>query len=328
MAEPVLPPVVVAPKLATPYRDLTKANDLVTKNFPSAHSFAITTETKAGGTTVKSSVKSTEKEGVVGQIEPKYDWKEHNLVFEGTLSTANVFSAKATAKNLGTPGLNFYLKGDRKVASTLAEDKSSVTKVETAATGGVQFNNELAFFVAECKVPLPYQQEVALTSSVHVAPIEQAALGLKLDYTHAEKSVFAYEGKLIGRHENLEGALTYSSKRVAGLHFWHEVNSDFQWAATVAYPLSEKEAANVTVAGAYKLDDFTTVKAKVEAQIDRKAESPSHRFRSGVSLQQKLNLNTTLTVGADINLHQARYGVNDVLLHGADSSCGFELAFK
>jgi len=171
---------------------------------------------------------------------------------------------------------------------------------------------------------------VALTSSVHVAPIEQAALGLKLDYTHAEKSVFAYEGKLIGRHENLEGALTYTSKRVAGLHFWHEVNSDFQWAATVAYPLPEKEftpAANITFAGAYKLDDFTTVKAKVEAQIDR-SDLPSHRFRSGVSLQQKLNLNTTLTVGADINLHQARHGVNDVLLHGADSSCGFELAFK
>jgi len=71
------------------------------------------------------------------------------------------------------------------------------------------------------------------------------------------------------------------------------------------------------------------VKAKVSTKVDRTSNN-DHAFRGGLSIQQKVNANTTVTVGADVNLNNALgIGSGKLLTNvGAASSCGFQISFK
>jgi len=311
---------------AVAYKDLNKSGDLITKSFLTNNSVSITAETKSGDVTVKSSVSGDDKKPFASVLEPKYEWKEHDVVFEGKFSTANAFNAKATFKNVGTDGLNLSVSGDR----TIKEEKKEAKKeaegaliVSNAATGGLQFSHELVNLGVDIKLPIANPKEkISVAGTLHAKPHPNGSVGLKVDYVHGGD--LTGEGKLVGGTDQIEGgvSLTYPEKVVGG-GFWHSYNSNFQWAASASHPLSTKKPTEVNVAGNYKFDDFTTLKAKLTAGFDHGAK-PENTFRGAVSIQQKVNLNTTVTVGADVNFNHA-FGLGKA---GDASSYGFQLGFK
>jgi len=309
---------------AVPYKDLNKSGDLLTRNFLGLNSISITSETKSGDVTIKGSVSGDDKKPFASVLEPKYEWKEHDIVFEGKFSTANAFNAKGTFRNAGTEGLNLSVAGDRVVKKDDKKDKKEVVApaMSNSATGGLQFTHELVNLSVDVKIPIAAPQEkISVASTLHARPHPNASVGLKVDYVHGGD--LTGEGKLVGGTSQIEGGLsvTYPEKVVGG-SVWHSYSSLFQWAASVSHPLGpEKKATVANVAGNYKFDDFTTLKGKLTGNFDAKAENS---FRGAASLQQKINLNTTITVGADININHA-FGLGKA---GDASSYGFQLGFK
>lgn len=71
-----------------------------------------------------------------------------------------------------------------------------------------------------------------------------------------------------------------------------------------------------------QFDDNTTVKSKIAATLDR-SDKAANVFRAGVSLQQKVNDNVTVSVGTDVNLNTWGLGKG-----GDASSFGVQVAFK
>jgi len=309
---------------ASPYRDLVKANDLITKNFLKDNSFAVVTETKAGDVSFKSTVSADNKKPVAAVIEPKYEWKENNLAFEAKISTALTASGKATFKNVGIEGLNLSVQGEKEVK----KEKDEALKLALSGTGGLQFNNELAHLVVDVK--FTNESKLSASGSLHAKPVDNVDVGVKVDW---EDGTTKFEGKLIGGNDDMEGAIAFAyPSKVLGVNFWHSCCAKFQWALGVSAPPSDAKKDPeivVNVAGNYKLDDSTTLKAKVTASVDR-SSSKDHAFRCALSLQQKVNANTTVTVGSDVNVNNAwsigsgKKGTNV----GAASSCGFQIAFK
>jgi hypothetical protein len=297
-----------------------KSNDLVTKNFFANGSFAVTTETKSGDYTFKSNVSGDSKKPVSATLEPKYEWKEHNLAFEGKISTANSATAKATFKNV-VPGLSLHLQGDRALTT-----KDEETKLSQSATAGFTYVNEKVHLTGEAKVPVG--GKIALTASLHAKPVDNFSVGLKADYEVSGQPKF--EGKVIGGNDQTEGAVSVTfPDKVVGVNLWHSLNSNFQLASTVSWPPAAAEGkkavapTSVNVAGNYKFDDHTTLKAKLSAAIDR-TEDAKHVYRYGLSLQQKVNDNVTVSVGTDVNLNHV-WGLGS---SGDDSSYGVQVAFK
>jgi hypothetical protein len=316
---------------ASPYRDLVKANDLVTKNFLSLNSFGVVTETKAGDVSFKSTISGDDKKPFAAVVEPKYEWKEQNLAFDGKLSSANAFTAKGTYKNLFTDGFNVSVQGDRTVVLDKKEDSDPVLKVTNSVTGGAQFNNELVHFTLDVKLPVQSEGKTTLSSALHGKPVDNVDVGVKVDWEAGGSP--KVEGKLIGGTDKLEGAVSFFyPTKTWGFNFWHSCCSNFQWAATVSLPpstASKDPEPVINVAGNYKFDDSTTLKAKVSAKVDR-TNAKDHVYRAGLSLQQKVASNTTVTVGADVNLNNALSlgsGKRGSTV-GDASSCGLQIAFK
>jgi len=310
---------------AIPYREVNKSGDVVTKSFLNTNSVSFTTETKAGDVTLKSTVSGDDKKPVAGLLEPKYELKEHNVVLEGKLSTANVFNGKATFKNLGTNGLNVSVSGDRSV-SVVEVEGEAITKISNSATIGVQFANDKANFSGDVKFPIQSADKLSVSSTLSVKPAPNTGAGLKVDWVSG--GAVTGEGKIVGGTDLIEGGLTVSyPAKVLGFSLWHSACTNFQWAATVSHPPStDKDPTTlVNVAGNFELDDYSTVKAKLVAGVDR-SDKVERSFRAAVSLQQKVNPTTTVTVGADVNLNQA-FGVGKGK-GGNSSSWGVQVAFK
>jgi len=306
---------------ASPYRDLIKANDVVTKSFLNSNTVSVVTETKAGDVNFKSTV-SGDKSKFSAVIEPKYEWREQNLVFEGKASTANAFSAKGTYKNL-IPDLNLSLQGERSVTTETTKEGTSL-KESNVFTGGVAYNNSSVHFSTDVKFPL--KGNLSLSSALHAKPVDNLDVGVKVDHELGGNT--SVEAKVVGGTDSVEGAvtLTYPSK-VWGIHLWHSWCSGFQWAFQVTVPPSDNKKnpnPQVNVAGNYKLDDFTTLKARLSTTLER--SDADNAYRAALSLQQKVNSNTTVTVGADVNLNQA-LGLGKKV-PGDASSAGLQISFK
>jgi len=309
---------------AVAYRDLNKSGDLISKNFLTNNAISITTETKSGDVTVKSTVSGDDKKPIAALLEPKFEWKERDIVFEAKLSTGNTFNAKGTLKNVGTDGLNISVSGDRVIKPAKKEAESTIT-ITNSATGGFQFSHELVNISADVKVPIADANEkLTVAGTVHAKPHPNASVGFKVDYVHGGD--LTGEGKLVGGTDQIEGgvSMTYPEKVVGG-SLWHSYCPHFQWAASVSHPLGTPKTPTsvVNVAGNYKFDDFTILKARLTAGFDRSGKV-ENSYRGAVSVQQKINPNTTVTVGADVNFNHACS-----LGKGGDaSSYGVQLAFK
>jgi len=319
---------------ASPYRDLVKANDLVTKNFLASNSFSVTTETKAGDVSFKSTISGDAKKPVAAVVEPKYEWKEQNLAFEGKLSSANVFNVKGTWKN-PVDGLNLSLSGDRSVTVVTPkqgeEATGSTLKVTNSVTGGAVFNNHLVHWGVDVKVPVQSEGKISATTSLHGKPIDNADVGVKIDWEAGGSP--KVEGKALGGNDKMEGAVSWAyPSNTLGLNWWHSLCSNFQYAAQATWAVpntkDSKEVPTINVAGNYKIDDNTTVKEKVTTAVDRKDKN--HAFRAGLGVQQKVNVNTTVTIGADVNLnHALNVGSGPKGSAVGDASTyGFQIAFK
>jgi hypothetical protein len=306
-----------------------KANDLVTKNFLALNSFSVTTETKAGDVSFKSTYGGDAKKPVAAVVEPKYEWKEQSLAFDGKLSSANAFTAKGTWKN-PVDGLNVSLQGDRAVSWAGQKGEEAPTlKVTNSVTGGLQYNNQHVHWGLDVKFPVQSDGKISATTSLHGKLGDNADGGVKIDWEAGGSP--KVEGKAVGGNDKMEGAVSWAyPSNTLGLNWWHSPCSHFQWAATAAWaiPKDSKEVPVINVAGNYKVDDNTTVKAKVSALVDRKDKD--NGYRAGLSVQQKVNSNTTVTVGADVNLNHALNvgsGKKGTAV-GDASTYGFQIAFK
>jgi len=219
------------------------------------------------------------------------------------------------------------VSGDRSIKPDTKKEAESAIITSNSGTVGVQFSHELVNFSGDVKVPIATPKEkISVASTLHVKPHPNASIGLKVDYVHGGD--LKGEGKLVGGTDKLEGglSLTYPEKVIGG-SVWHSLCSHFQWAASASHPLgtAQDPTTVVNVAGNFKLDDCTTLKARLTAGIDQSGKAEDIvSVRGAASVQQKVNLNTTVTVGADVNFSQA-FGVGK----GGDASAyGFQVSFK
>jgi hypothetical protein len=307
---------------ASPFRDLGKANELATKNFLSNNSFSVITETKADDVSFKSTVSGDKTKGLSAVVEPKWDWKVNNIQFEGRLSTANTFSAKGTYKNV-VPDLNVSVQLER----AFTQDKGQ-PKETNILTPGFSFNNSTVNFTTDLKVPISGIGKIAAAVALHGKILDNASVGVKVDYEHGGN--YSVESKVLGSADNVEGAFIFNyPSKVWGLHLWHLWSTKLQVAASLTVPPSDDKKnpnPSFVLAESYRFDDSTTVKGRLQTVID-KTDTGDHAFRAGLSLAQKVNDNTTVTIGADINLNQA-LGLSRKSVIGAESSCGFQINFK
>lgn len=306
-------PVSVVRKLAIPYVNLVKANDLLSKNFLSGGTFTITSEAKTATSSISAS-STVIGSSFIQSFTPKYEWKDKNMSVEGRVSTSNLMSAKINFNDFVTQGLSVYLRGEK------AKTKETTTPniFDFSATAGFLFNNDRFHLNGECK--LPCTEPISILGTMSVQPSDNLAFGLKVEHELKKESIPNLEGKLVFGSPLVEGSLfaMYPSN-VIGASLLQLIQPNFNWATRASLDLTGKQRPTWEVAGTFQLNTSSTVKGKATIAIDN---VKNHEIRFALGTQQKINPNVTAIISTDINVNQALLGWDSI---GVASSGGFEL---
>jgi len=314
------------PKFTVFYDDIGKtASDLLGKGYANNGTFKISTETKEEGFSFKTastrSVK-TDNDGkkhevINAVIEPKFEWKEHNITFEGKFATANELSVTGSAKDFGV---------DNSKLSISAAQRIKADVVEQTITAGVEIQNEMASFKICGGYPLE-PRAITTSGSLSVQPIENVLVGVKVDaeFGNGTKTTTKGEIKLAASNEHFAGHFVGTHDKKIAFTLYHKLASYWQWGMKIDYDTqSDSKGPSLEVGSLYKVDDHCTLQAKTNFDYRYVTKLKSeHGLRLAIGATQNLNKNVSAVIGADLNVRQ---------LLGAGGSCnhsfGFEVKLK
>jgi hypothetical protein len=274
------------------FTDITKTiKDLLTKEFPGEKSkIEVTTNTANNNTFVSTLTRNWEKGDYVAAFNPKFKRPEHGLSGNVSVDTNGELKAEVAVADQLVDGLKVTVTGvtgpesKNPPAKIAAEYRSGNTATASATVElfhptngttvalGVVGGHEGFEGGVEVKA-LAEKQELAQISGV-------------VGYRNSE---FAAHAQVTQKGEALDTKLTYL----------HNINSGFVVVGDVNFDAKKVKETHPTVefGGSYKLDDVSTVKAKVN--------------NSGIfnwSFTQSLSKNLKVCLGGSVNAKKLKDG--------------------
>jgi len=305
MAETKSETKVIKPKALTPYRDVGKTlNDLLTKGFPTTLKVEATTAAENGvkfvaaaerkqrdvsddsGNTVKANY-------IFASLQPKVEIKDKGLTGHVTLDSEKISGELALA-DLFSPGLKATFKG-------LSNSKQEVS-------GDLQFANEgfagtLGVFY---KDDVPRVEATALVSpsrGIAVGALASYflpsgkddgspdAVTLLGNYNSGKFDLITTVGGKWGKEGS--GLSGKAVKITLGTKILYTHDDSYTFGTDVTHDISKsfKDGTAFTLFAQRKFDAYTTGKGKVDT-----------KGALSLAVAHKVNPNTTLTLGGEVNL--------------------------
>jgi len=340
------------------YRDVNKAaGDLLTQGYVGNSSLKFSTETKAGDFVLKSTAsrsfvknphnKNELEETVVASVDPTLECKEHNLKFEGKLSTAADFTGTVSWKPSFLKDSRLSLAGASKEARW-----TKPVSIRTTVIPALEWQHEKFSTQASATLSLDGRPHIA-NVNLNVQPVDRLFVGGAGQFKfYDSKPVKASgEGKIAYVASDFSGhiSVNWDKNRVAdpantpadkklfgtntiklGYGFWRRFNSQLIVASTGTYDLSAPAGTGpkLLFGAQYKVDPNLTLNAKTEIGIKfpetegKPAKETAVRFTIGETTN--LSSNLSATVGVDFNVRKL-LGSKEAK---DDHSCGVEFKFK
>jgi len=262
------------------FADLGKsAKDFFTKDHPVEKSKVEVTTNAANGATFVSSVTRDSKGVLVGLLNPKFKYNRYGLNLNTSIDTTQTWKVEASVQDQVTKGLKNTVvvqsgKVPLKLTTEFKNQRASVTStiepLSHETTTAVVLSHE-GFLLGG---------EVQANPSSGDSPVKQ--LSVTLGYKNAE-----FEALTFARQK--PGSL------VCGASYFHTVSPSLSFASEFTSEKTQKDDSDTTtnklvLGSLYKLDDQTTVKAKVDAT-----------GAVGVSYIHQLTKATKVVLGATVN---------------------------
>jgi len=301
--------------MAKAYEDIGKeAIEFITKGFPNSGTFKVSTETKTpNGVSVKSTAtrsfdfkeKDVVEEKLSGEIEPKFEWKEHDLELSGKLATGGDFEGGVTFNNLLVSGGKVSFTG-------IQSDKDGA-----AVKANVAYKNPQVSVKAGTKFPFKTATHVNYNGEVTLCH-EKFFVGTDVRYDQAVRGEVAEDKQPKDRQlynvrggyiENdlqfiaaLENQLHKDKKTVLqlfNLNFLYSISNSLKFGFGFSVERNNVKGTEGSAAVEYKADKDTVFKTKFA--IVNAPNADDREFRFGVACKQNVSERVNVTVGADIN---------------------------
>lgn len=269
------------------FKDLGKrANDLLTKEFPTNEKKVEWKGTSINNVTVDTNFVQKADGSVVGTITPSYKYKPYGLTLLAEVNTNRDVKLESTVENKLADGL--------KVVAT-AESKG----VLSYGTFTAEYKHPSATFTAFADFGKPKGSTVRATS---VFGANNFSLGLSGEYfvgntdaselknfqTTVAYATKEFDASVFGR------LIADKDKNELGATYFHNVNERLSVGTEVVFDTANSEVKpKLTLGSQYKLHDDTVVKGKFDTN-----------GILGFSVAQKFNKNSKLLVGANINTNK------------------------
>jgi len=279
------------------------AKDLITQDFPADGTVKLITQSKTpNGLTVKATLnrwfkkeKSGQKEIISAVIEPKYEWKERNIEFNGKLQTTNDFSAGFSLKDAAVKGTKIELTGANSDRDGTTVQVVGSYKTDTVAT---KINFSYPLSPKQEKTPVKLNGELVIQYPTSFFLGSTVAFDLDSINTWKGEGVVGYsqdDWQLTARgtHDHKEDSTIF------GVSFFHKISDVARWALSFDADQAWTRGPICAVAADYKLDKATTLKGKwsVKAETSKQPE-----MRLGLTAKQQITPFFTASLGADLNL--------------------------
>jgi len=279
------------------------------------------------------------EEKLAGTVEPKYEWKEHNIELTGKLSTAGEFEGGISFKDL--------LPGTKVSVTDIVSDKDG-----TAFKGTVAYKNEHVSLKGGVKYPFKLKTHVNFNAEAVICYPAFLFWGADVRYDTAvrgppetpendqPKDQYFLSGKagavvdsnqVTVSFENAANKDKKTSKAnpvlsTFNLGYFQTVNDAIKVAFGFSAEIKNVKGIEFTAGGEYKVDKDTSLKGKF-GLVGAK-ESADREFRLGLGVKQNVSEHAVVTVGADINARSLLGGPPGVNLGGKPHSFGFEVKFQ
>jgi len=339
------------------YDDLSKSvSDFFRKPFPSNNSVEFSTESKSHCGVLKTSTSKTVnkkgKDEFSCSIEPKLEnlFSEHvdKVTVEAKFQTNSYLSATLSKSDFFVPGLKASLNG--------VQELSKEEKIEQTINLGLQYQRDNLFFNLTGGFPLE-DRAFPIVGNFVFKPVDNFSFGAKYDLKCAKvdtedkekkcKNEIAAEIKIASSMGSTAGHLTATLDKKLGLFLTHNATKEntFGFSLQSEIPVAKikkegesdtkEEEANVPplklsfeFAAQRKINATSSVQSKLTitpqlGDIEKDTTLKPTGVRLALGATQALNLNTTFTIAADINV-SSFLGTQGHPAH----SLGFELKVK
>jgi len=256
-------------------------------------------------------------------IEPKFEWKEHNLEFSGKLSPASsgAFESGLVFKDLFTPGI--------KVGVTGVHDKDGLS-------GKLSLSHKTDLLAVKGSAQYPFEDNkpIKLAGSAVVNVVPHTYVGgevkYELAYMDKSKNVPAQLGyqmllahvagstqlQVFSRHDIPKKPGKFSN--IVGFGLFQQISDVLKFGFNASLCRKNSQGPAATIVSDYQYTSSTAYRSKLTVKSGI-ADEPTE-LRLGLGLTHKLSPSVTVTGGLDVNLRKA-LGTNE----GQDHSFGLEL---
>jgi len=267
------------------FKDLGKrATDLLTKEFPSEEKKFEWKGTTSNGVTIETNAVQKADNPIVGTITPSYKYQEYGLSFLGEFNTNKDIKLETSIENQVVEGAKVTLTGEQKGKDTYATLGGEYKHAKATLNGSVDFGKSKGNTIKASSVfghngwLLGLSTEYLLGSDHQELRLFNTTIGYGAgDY---DLTVF---GRIVGGEKG--------DRNEVGGTYYHNVKEGLSFGAEVVFDTTAAESKpKLAFGGSYKLQEDTTVKAKVDTA-----------GVLGLSYAQKFSKNSKLTIGTKID---------------------------
>lgn len=283
------------------FKDLGKrANDLLTKEFPSEEKKVEWKGTSAGNVTVETNFVQKGDGAVVGTLTPSYKYKEYGLNFLAEINTKKDIKLETSVEDQFADGLKVILTGEAKGPQTYATLAAEFKNPKATINGSIDYGKPNGSTVKASSVFGSSGFALGLSAEYFLGDQSE----LKLFNTTLSYGTKDFDASVFGR------LIPDKDKNEIGGTYFHNVNSDLAVGTEVVFDTANADNKPKLVFGSqYKLNADTILKGKFDTN-----------GVLGVSYSQKFNKNSKLIIGANVDTNK---------LSGKDSSTfGFTLSLS
>jgi len=312
--------------------------EFISKGYPNSGTFKVAIETKTpNGVGLKgSATRSFDAKGekISAEVEPKFEWKQHDVELNGKLTIGGDYEAGVTFNDLLVQGAKVSFTGFQsdsagqavKASTSYKHDQGTLkagVKFPFKENNHVNWNGELTVRHEDIHAGVDVRYDQAMVGKPeNDAPKDRWLFNFKAGYITPKFQAVVFAEDQINK-----------DKATASTPVLHLLNFNFLYSVTDAVKFafgSSVERNNVrgvelNAGGEYKVDANTVVKGKFTVVQSPKPDE--REFRLGLAAKQNLTERVNVTVAADLNA-RAILGTPSSLGSTKAHSFGFEVKFQ
>jgi hypothetical protein len=329
--------------MAKAFEDIGKESvEFITKGYPNSGTFKVACETKTpNGVGLKATAtRSFDSKGekIGAELEPKFDWQQHNIELSGKLATGGDFEGGVTFNDIATKGAKVSFTGFQSDGSgSAAKAVASYKNEQATAKAGVKFpfrDNTHVNWNGEVTVrhenihagaDVRFDQAVPAANPEGEQPKDRFLYNFKAAYVTSEFQAMAHAEDQVNKEKTTLSK--YPVYHLLNFNFLYAVTSAIKFGFGASVERNNARGVELSAGGEYKVDKDTVVKGKFS--VVQAAKPDDREFRIGLAAKQNLSERVNVTVGADVNA-RALLGAPGGASLGATKphSFGFEVKFQ